>query len=130
MRPFPLILACFLASCSDLKYAAVAPNGGTENLHLTTFGGSQSLESAGGTRYTSNHNKTAGQFFSAVTAVATVGANAYVGGAKEVTSRAVSANTSKATINASNNATKVELGKQATDLQTAQSTVLNPNIPH
>ncbi len=124
MRTILSILILFSAtSCAQLKYAAVAPTGGTENLTLTTFGGSQSLESAGGTRYTSNHNKTAGQFFSTLAALATVGGNAYVSGAKEVTNRAVSANAAGVAKNASDNAAAAAAAEAAAKAATANAAI-------
>lgn len=111
-RFIPIILALFCASCVNFKYSATAKDGNTETFALNSFGGSQSLESAGGTRYTSNHNKTAGQFFQTVAAVAATLGNAYVGAAGEVTARAKDANAASVTKNASNNATKVQLGAQ------------------
>lgn len=63
-------LSLLLSSCSTFTYTATAPNGGTETVAYNTFGGSSSLETAGGTRLTQNHNKTGGQFFQTVTAVA------------------------------------------------------------
>jgi FlaG/FlaF family flagellin (archaellin) len=52
-----------------MDYEATTPKG-TEKFAYKTFGGSSVLDSAGGTRLTQNHNKTGGQFFQAVTAIA------------------------------------------------------------
>lgn len=115
-----IFVAMILSACSQLDYHATAENGSTENLKLTTFGGSQSLESAGGTRYTSNHNKTAGQFFQTVAAVAgTIGQSVNVGHA-EHTAQIKDTNAAGVAKNASNNATAEVINGQNTALEAAK----------
>jgi hypothetical protein len=70
-----MLAAC--VSCSTFDYSADAI-AKTEVIHFKTFGGSSALDSAGGTRLTQNHNKTAGQFFQTVSAVAGTVAAGYV----------------------------------------------------
>lgn len=121
MRTLAALLLCLLCvSCSQLDYSAVAANNSTEHIKLTTFGGSQSLDSAGGTRYTSNHNKTAGQFFQTVAAGFAAWANTASAAAGEVTSRVKDTNAAGVAKNASNNAAAVQINGQNTALETAK----------
>jgi len=75
-----LLLPLMVASCSTTKYAASVSPDGTKNesLAYNTFGGSSVIETAGGTRVAQNHNKTGGQFFQTVAAVAGSVSAAYV----------------------------------------------------
>lgn len=73
---FLLLAFCSLTSCTQLKYSATT-KAGSETFAYNSFGGSGALDSAGGTRLTHNHNKSAGQFFQAVTAIAGGVAAAY-----------------------------------------------------
>ncbi len=68
MKAVLVFLPLCLSACMHMDYLATAPGGATEHINLSSFGGSQTLDSAGGTRYTSNHVKTAGQFFQTVAA--------------------------------------------------------------
>lgn len=69
MRTLLFLPVIVLASCSQFDYYADG-TAKIESAHFKTFGGSSALDTAGGTRLTQNHNKTAGQLFQAVTAVA------------------------------------------------------------
>lgn len=69
MRTFLSLILAALCSCSQLEYTATT-NAGTESFKYTSFGGSETMETAGGTRYVGNRNKSTGQFFQTVTAVA------------------------------------------------------------
>ncbi len=115
MKTLFLFMALALSACSQLDYHATAKNGNTEDLKLTTFGGSQSLESAGGTRYTSNHNKTAGQFFQTVAAVAGAIGNSVNVGHTEHTAQLKDTNAAGVAKNASNNAAATDQLKIVTD---------------
>ncbi|MCE9518165.1 MAG: hypothetical protein K8R87_01140 [Verrucomicrobia bacterium] len=67
-----LLTLSLLCSCvGKVKYAATAPNGGTEVMEVWgLFGGSEAFETAGGTRWTGNRNKSFGQGAQAVTTIA------------------------------------------------------------
>ncbi len=93
---------CSTHETPPLDYHATAENGSQEDIHIKTFGGSQTIDSAGGTRWTTNHNKTAGQFFSAVTAWFGFGANAYAKGVDGATAQAASASAERITVNGQN----------------------------
>lgn len=71
-----LLPLLFLCSCQAIKYSATSPTKtqpGKEDFVIASFGGSRTIDTAGGTRYTSNENKTAGQFFQ----TAGIGVGAY-----------------------------------------------------
>ena len=104
MKAILTILCLLSASCVQLKYSAQTPKG-TETFALNSFGGGGVLDSAGGTRFTHNHNKSAGQFFQTVATVAGSVAGAY---AKNSDNVAATAAGQQSTVQA------VAAGKEAT----------------
>lgn len=102
MRLILLLTSLLCVSCAELKYTATTSKG-SESFRYTSFGGSGTLESAGGTRLTQNHNKTAGQFFQAATAIGIGLANASVTKAE---------NASNAATQQQSNAAAAALAKQ------------------
>lgn len=96
------LVALCLSACAQMDYHATAQNGNEEEIHIKTFGGSQTIDSAGGTRWTTNHNKTAGQFFSTLAAFFGFGAQAYANGVTGATAQAAGASAERITINGQN----------------------------
>jgi len=115
-----LLLAC-LCSCSNFQYTATAPDGGTETVAYFTFGGSSAMETAGGTRLTQNHNKTAGQAMQAATAIAGGITAAYTKNSDNaVTTSATQSNNAAATAKViSDNKTAVEQARIAAEASEA-----------
>lgn len=106
MRPwFACLLALLLASCSAIP----TPSG----KYAVMLGGKGHLEyGPGGTMaYTYSNEKSFQHATQAIVAVAASAASASVSKAKEVTTQVKDTNATKATINASNNATAVETAK-------------------
>jgi hypothetical protein len=107
MKALPLLILAVqaLASCEHFDYTASTDSRGNKSEHmlLDSFGGSQTTETAGGTRHTSNHNKSFGQAAQAVTAIA--GGITNVAGTKvtEGTIRLKDTNATKLGITNSNN---------------------------
>lgn len=99
MKSLLSLLAALLCSCvSSIDYTATAPDGGTEHMHVAgLLGGSEAFETAGGTRWTGNRNKSFGQGAQVVTAIAATAAGAYV----------------NSSLNASNAATTQQANAQA-----------------
>jgi len=105
MKTTLIILILALCSCAQLEYSATT-KAGSESFKYVSFGGSESMETAGGTRYTGNRNKTAGQFFQTVTAVAGGISAASVSKSNNALSATQSTNAAAVTKNAADNVTK------------------------
>lgn len=105
MKRSHILLALLLASCEGFDYTASTDSHGNkfEHMHMNSLGGSQTTETAGGTRHTGNYNKSFGQGAQAVTAIA--GGITNVAGAKvtEGTVRLKDTNATKLGITNSNN---------------------------
>ncbi len=91
MRNILPLLVGLLCACSKLDYHADA-KAKTEDINYLTFGGSSAIDSAGGTRITQNHNKTAGQFFQTAATGLTVGFSYLTQKAQELTTQLANAN--------------------------------------
>lgn len=104
-----IILAGLLSACvGKIDYTASA---GDKSEHMQVwglFGGSEAFETAGGTRWTGNRNKSFGQAMQAAAAVAGSVASASVSKAQEVTKQ-----------KANDNATAITTQKQQLDAAAA-----------
>lgn len=117
-KSIALAVSIFLTACAQVKYTATTPKG-SESFTMTTLMGSEVLDTAGGTRWTSNKVKNGGQFFQAVTTVAGSVAGAYV---KNSNNAAATAAGAQATTQA------VAAGKEATAQAAIQAGVTTEAI--
>lgn len=119
MRTISIILCALLCACSQFKYTATSPSG-TETVAYTSLGGSSSMETAGGTRLTQNHNKSFGQGAQTATSIAG-GISLSVARKSDNAFKATQdTNAAGVATNANNNATSVELAKIAAEAEAAK----------
>lgn len=126
-RASSVILALALCSCAQVKYSAFnAKTGATETFTLNMLGGSEAMESAGGTRWTGNRNKSFGQGAQAVTAIAGGISASGIRKSDNALTATQSGLATKQAINANDNATKVILGGQKPIITEAPQKVTFP----
>lgn len=116
MRTLLLIILSQLSiGCVMYDHVASTKSGNYERDRMFSFGGTTSQRGADGSSMVHDHQQSFRDATIAATAIAGSVASASVSKAQEATKRAADTNATNATINASNNATQVELAKIAAE---------------
>jgi len=126
---FLYLLPLLTASCAYQEHLAVSSTGNYERDRNFTVGGTGHIAGADGSSMTHDHRES---FKDAVQGAVLLGgsiATASVNKAKEITSQQATKQAQQTARNASNNATKVQLGGQVPVKSGPDETVTFPPIP-